>query len=309
MQVYLKEEQGQSLFLTPFPFEKSAVALGGFDAMHIGHQAIIQKMVDDAKSLHLTSVVYLFRNQPRTVVTGEACPSVCSLSKRLALLEEWGVDVVIAEWFTPEYQAVSPETFVKEYLKNWLKASYVAAGFDYRFGEKGSGDMKLLQQLCRHEEIQVYEQAPVMIDGSVVSSTRIRKLLSQGAVAEAERCLGRPFSVCGQVTEGNRIGRTMGFPTANIDYPEDMVLPGQGVYQTCTRAGGAWYSSITHLGSRPTVTDSNLRLETHLLGFQGDLYGTEIEVAFCKYLREIKKFSNLEELKEQLKKDKKNAEM
>ena len=153
------------------------------------------------------------------------------------------------------------------------------------------------------------EQAPVLLDGEIVSSTRIRRLLQTGAVMDAEQCLGRPFSVSGTVVSGNRIGRTIGFPTANVEYQPAYLLPKQGVYLTKTKAEGSWYPSITHLGARPTVTDGTIRLETHLLQYQGDLYGKKIEVAFVKFLREVTKFKSLEDLQAQLCEDKKNAEI
>jgi len=309
MQVYQNSEQGQGLLGRSLSFSRSAVALGGFDAIHIGHQAIIRKVVETAKAEGLTSVVYLFCNQPRSVVKGQESPGIYPLSKRLEFLEELGVDVAVAEWFTPEFQEISPEVFVKKYLKDWLCAEFVAAGFDYRFGHKGSGDMARLQELCQAERIQVYEQAPVLLDGEIVSSTRIRRLLQTGAVMDAEQCLGRPFSVSGTVVSGNRIGRTIGFPTANVEYQPAYLLPKQGVYLTKTKAEGSWYPSITHLGARPTVTDGAIRLETHLLQYQGDLYGKKIEVAFVKFLREVTKFKSLEDLQAQLCEDKKNAEI
>ena len=308
MQVYRNEDSNQSLYLTPILTQGSAVALGGFDAMHIGHEAIIRMVVEQAQKDGLTSVVYLFRNQSRSVITGEPSPNVCTFDKRLEILESWGVDAVVAEWFTPAYRTIDPETFVKGYLKNWLCAEFVAAGYDYRFGEKGIGDVKLLKTLCEQERIAVHEQAPVTIDATAVSSTRIRELLEKGNLLEAKACLGRDFSVCGTVIHGNHLGRTIGFPTANIAYPDELVLPKAGVYRTDTRVEGNWHSSITHFGNRPTVKDSELRLETHILDFQGDLYGREIEIRFCEYLREIKKFPTLEELKAQLNEDKKKVE-
>ncbi len=308
MQVYYRENPGDGLYGLPLSFSESAVALGGFDAIHLGHQAIIRQMVKTAREQNLTAAVYLFCNQPRTVVSGEESRGIYPLKERLRFLEALGVDAVVADWFTPKLREISPEAFVKDYLKIWLGARCVAAGFDYRFGKQGSGDMNLLRTLCQKEGIGVYEQEAVSSGGVPISSTGIRQLLREGRLEEAADCLGREFSVSGRVVDGNHLGRTIGFPTANLEYPGQLILPKEGVYATRTRVDGTEYPSITHLGGRPTVTDENLRLETHLAGFSGDLYGKEITVFFRKYLRGIQKFETLEELRLQLEKDKKSAE-
>ena len=307
MQVYAKENPSQSLRDGSFTLHQTAVALGGFDAIHAGHQTIIRNVVDKAKAEGLNSAVYLFRNQPRGVVSGGAAPAVCSLEKRLEILEELGVDVVIAEWFTPDYKEVLPETFVKAYLKDWLDARYVAAGFNYRFGKQGAGDMDALKLLCQPLGIEVYGAEPVTVDGETVSSTRIRELLQDGDVVQAARCLKRQFSLCGTVISGNQIGRTMGFPTANIPCPKELILPKHGVYLARCKVDGVWYPAICNVGTRPTVTDGEALIESHLMDFDGDLYGKEIEVAFWEYLRPITKFADLNALQQQLERDKEQA--
>ena len=307
MQVYRTENPAQSLCDGSFTLEKTAVALGGFDGIHIGHQSIINRVVADAKEKGLTSVVYLFRNQPRGVIQGGAAPSVYSLEQRLALLEELGVDVVIAEWFTEDYRQVSPEAFVKDYLKDWLDARVVAAGFNYRFGSRGAGDMQMLKTLCQPLGIAVYEGESVSVDGELVSSTRIREHIKNGELTNANRCLGRTFSIMGKVVAGNRLGRTIGFPTANVACEAQTQLLKRGVYVTQAKADGVWYPAITNVGARPTVTDATEWVETHLLNYQGDLYGKTVEIAFYEYLRAITAFASLEELKTQLEADKSAA--
>lgn len=307
MQVYQTNDRNQSLFEAGFSLHRTAVALGGFDAMHIGHQAIIQRVVEKAKAEGLTSVVYLFRNQPRTVVTGSSVPQVYSLNKRLDLLESMGVDAVVAEWFTPQYQTVSPEAFVSRYVKERLDARYLAVGFNYRFGSRGAGDTHMLCQLAAEHGIEVEVAPAVEVGGVAVSSSRIRELIQSGQVSLAAKCLGRPFTFTGSVVSGNQVGRTMGFPTANVACRFDTLLPKFGVYLTKTKVDGGWVPSITNLGARPTVTDATPWLETHLLEFDGDLYEKEIEIAFFDYLREIKEFISLDVLAGQLDNDKQRA--
>lgn len=303
MQVYTTENDSQSLWDEGLSLHRTAVALGGFDAMHIGHRAIIQKVVERAKTEGLTSAVYLFRNQPKAVVAGGAIPQVCAFEKRLEILASMGVDAVIAEWFTPEYQTVSPEHFVTEYIKNRMDARYVAVGFNYRFGCKATGDAELLKKLCLPLGITTDTVAAVEVDGETVSSSRIRELIQLGRISDATRCLGRQFTFCGSVVAGNQLGRTIGVPTANLAYRQGLLFPKFGVYLTKTRVGDVWYPSITNVGARPTVTDSTPWVETHLLDYQGDLYEQEIEVAFYEYLRDIAEFSCLDALKNQLDRD------
>ncbi len=307
MQVYAVEQPNQSLFDGGFSLQKTAVALGGFDAIHIGHQAIIRNVVAKAKADGLTSVVYLFRNQPRSVVFGKEQPSVYPLKKRLSLLKELGVDIVIAEWFTPEYKEILPETFVKEYLKKYLDARYVASGFNYRFGKNGAGDRERLKELCNACQIEVRSVDAVTVDDAIVSSSRIRELIQEGNMQDAARCLGRQFSLTGTVTSGNQIGRTLGFPTANLACPNHVIIPKFGVYLARVQVNGIWHPAICNVGTRPTVIDHTPWVEAHLLNFYGDLYEQEIEIAFCEYLREIKYFESLEALRAQLEQDKADA--
>ncbi|MBO5364787.1 MAG: bifunctional riboflavin kinase/FAD synthetase [Clostridia bacterium] len=303
---YLKNEKNLRELKGRFPH--TAVALGGFDAMHIGHQAIIQRVVDTAKQEGLTSVVYFFSNQPREVLFGEKTPHVNSLEKRVEILEALGVEIAIAQTITPEFLQVSPEEFVKEYLKEILDARFVAAGFNYRFGRSGKGDIRLLRGLGEPLAIQVCEVPCVMTDGEAVSSTRIRTLISSGKMEEAKACLGRAFELSGKVVKGNQFGRELGIPTANLEFPEGLLLPGFGVYLTETKVDGVWYPSMTNVGEKPTVAQNHSGIESHLLAFSGDLYGKEIAVRFHKKMREIIRFDALEELKRQLADDRQTAQ-
>lgn len=295
----LRELQGQ--------FSRTAVALGGFDAMHLGHQAIIQKVTETAREEDLTSAVYFFVNQPREVLGGERIPRVNSLAKRLEILEEQGVEIAIAQRITPEFLQTEPEMFVRDYLKEVLDASLVAAGFNYRFGKGGRGDIRQLQRLGEPMGIRVCEVPCVEMDGMPVSSSRIRQLVLEGKMEAAEACLGRPFALSGEVVAGNRFGRKMGIPTANLEFPEKLLLPKEGVYLTETKVDGIWYPSMTNVGGKPSVKKNHPGIETHLLDFAGDLYGKEIDVRFRKQLRGIIKFETPERLQAQLEQDKEKA--
>ncbi len=303
MQVFLEDKMmmpGE----TGTRFQNTAVALGCFDALHIGHQAIIKKVVDAAKTEGLTPLVYFFINQPRSVLSGQEIPSIYSLSKRLQILKELGVEVAVAKRFTQEYMTCSPKQFVEECLYRQLGAKMVSVGFNYRFGEKGSGNLQTLKELGEPLGIRVCGVDCVQYGDDTVSSTRIRRLIEEGKLEEATACLGRIFSIEGEVLSGNQIGRQMEFPTANLDLPQGQILPEFGVYLSQTVVDGKKYPSITNVGQRPTVEEGKGYIETHLLDYHGDLYGKKIEVAFCRYLREIQKFPDVQALRKQLEKDK-----
>ncbi len=303
MRIFVAENEKNLLELQG-QFVNTAVALGGFDAMHKGHQAIINQVVETAKAEGMTSVVYFFVNQSKEVLSGEKILPVNTLEKRLAILEELGVDVAVAQWVTAEFLETSPEAFAQDYLKKILAAKLVAAGFNYRFGKCGKGDIALLRELGETLDIHVCEVPCVTEGDETVSSTRIRHLILQGNMEEAQECLGRAYALSGTVVEGNRQGRELGIPTANLEFPEHLLLPQEGVYLTETKVDGNWYPSMTNVGGKPSVEKNHSGIETHLLDFTGNLYGKEIEVRFHQKLREIIRFSTLEQLQEQLQQDK-----
>ena len=302
MQIYL-EEEGKTLLRQGFSLSRTAVALGGFDAIHVGHQAIIRRVVAAARERGLSAVVHLFCNQPRTVLCGGAAEQVCDMETRLAVLEQLGVDAVVAQWFTRDYLGITPQMFVKDWLKDCLDAKFLAAGFNYHFGSGKTGDAAMLERLAAPLGMTVSCVPCVEVLGKPVSSTRIRELIRAGSMEEAAACLGRPFSMQGTVVCGNQIGRTIGFPTANTEIPSGLILPKFGVYVTEAMADGVWYTAITNVGSKPTVVPNQTCIETHLLGYHGDLYGKKLKLRFYRHLRDITRFPSLDALRTQLQQD------
>lgn len=299
MTVYTTENKHENIF-DKIKLSDTAVALGSFDAMHKGHCEIIRRTIDYAKKNKLCSVVYMFRNHPASFVNGEEIKSINTFKKRLEIAKNLGTDLVIAQWFTQEFKNITPFDFFTRYLCNHLGARFVSAGFNYHFGKDGAGDTSALELFGNEYDVKICTVPCVRVNGCPISSSRIRKLISDGNMEEAADCLGRFFSVSGKVIHGNQIGRTIGFPTANVNLPKDNITPKSGVYITKTYVGDKSYPSITNVGTRPTVNCSNSLIETHLENFCGDIYGLEITVEFYSYLREIKKFPNLEQLKAQL---------
>ncbi len=277
--------------------KKTAAALGTFDAVHKGHMAVIKNAVEYAKKENLIALVQLVES---------GCERVNSLQKRLKIFEEMGVDIVVVEKFTEEFRKVAYQDFVSEYLAKKYNAGAVFTGENYRFGHKAEGDVQKLSELCSQYGIEVFVQKSVVID-TVVSSTQIRKFVASGNLEKVSEYMGRPFSVSGIVVSGKALGRKLGFPTANIEIPENTVMPPCGVYATRVLSGGKWYFGITNIGTKPTVEDEKPNIETYMLGFSGDIYGKEIEVEFHKKLRDIIKYGDVGELKNQIEKDKVTA--
>ncbi len=275
---------------------ETAVALGDFDAIHKGHKILINRIVEYAEKEGILSLVYMFSSHP-----SKDFRRINTLQKRLEILESMGVDCVVIEDFTDEYKNTSCEAFTEEYIKKRLKARAVFVGFNYRFGKGASGDTDKLKKLCGDTKVVVIPC--VKVDDVAVSSTAIKKMLEEGKVDIASTFMERCFSLSGKVVRGKQLGRTIGFPTANIMYPDETVVPMKGVYITQTKIGNSKYYSITNVGEKPTVMDKTCNIETAVGNFSGDIYGEEIEIEFYKFLRDIKKFDSLDSLKEQLEED------
>ena len=284
--------------------KNSAVALGVFDAMHIGHAAIIRAAVDYAKANRLSCIVYLFENLPSNVLGGSKEERVCTLSERLDIIRSLGADIAVTQIFTSEFADVSAESFISGYLIDGLGAKYISVGFNYTFGKMGLGNPQMLSDICTPLGIKINRHVPVTLSGKVVSSTRIRKMISEGKLSEAKELLGRFFSIKGTVVHGLGNGRKINFPTANIEISHEKILPRFGVYAGETKINGKTYRAIINVGPRPTVeTNSQPLIEAHIVDFDGDLYGAALTLEFVGFIRDIRKFSSLEALGEQLVRD------
>ncbi|MBQ3573392.1 MAG: bifunctional riboflavin kinase/FAD synthetase [Clostridia bacterium] len=304
MQIYLPDKESEISAFAELNLKGTAVALGQFDALHAGHRDIICDVVDYARENGLKSVVYMFENAPSDVVSGGNTLKVNTLEKRFEIIKEFGVDIVIARRFDEVLMNLSCIEFIENYICNMLNAKYITAGYNYRFGNKGEGDAETLAAECNLRGVKVHIVPEVKRNGLSVSSTIIRERISLGDVEGAAQLMGRRFSLKGKVVAGNRIGRELNFPTANMEIPNGMLLPKFGVYETCTRINGKAYPSVTNVGGKPTVDNECFCIETHICAELADIYGEVIEVEFCRFLREIIRFESLELLAKQLRKDK-----
>lgn len=288
--------------------QASVVALGNFDGVHKGHQELIRRTVDSAREKGLKSAVFTFANHPKNVLAGKpVIKNILYPEDKEAIMEKMGVDYLFSMEFTEEIMHMSTADFIQRILLDAFKMKEAFCGFNYHFGYRAEGDPEVLLQAGRQLGFGINVLEPFEIDGNLVSSTFIRNLISEGLVDACEKYMGRNYSVGGQVVVGNRIGRTIGFPTLNILIDEAMVTPAHGVYVTCCYYNGTRYQSITNVGIRPTIGDEVKNIETHIFNFSKDIYGKDIKVEFLKKLRPEAKFDSFEALSAQIAQDCKDA--
>jgi riboflavin kinase/FMN adenylyltransferase len=280
------------------------VALGNFDGVHLGHQAVVRRAVEEGRRRGLRTVAATFDPHPRAVLwPGDEPKLLTTPELRRELLLACGVDEVRRIRFDCELSKKSPQEFVMEVVAGSLGAGVVVVGENFRFGHKASGDVAELRRCMQVVGGEAYTVPISNVLGEGISSTRIRKLVADGEVREVARLLGRPYLLRGEVVEGDKRGRTIGFPTANVLPDERALVPGRGVYAGHARMGSERYGACTNVGTAPTFDRRDSRIEAYLLGYGGDLYGKVVDVTFEERLRPEKRFSGIGELKEQIARD------
>jgi riboflavin kinase / FMN adenylyltransferase len=295
----------------PADFGPSAVTVGKFDGIHAGHRGVFAQLCDRADAGGLVPTVVTFDRNPLSLIRPDKAPqALVSRAQKAELLEEAGIAVTVMVAFTPEFAAMSPEAFVRQVLVDVLHAQIVLAGADFRFGENGAGDLEALRRFGAQHAFDV-----VMIDdvdrndGGTerrVSSTWVRELMSEGRVREAGELLGRPPTIRSQVVSGEKRGRELGYPTANLDPAIEGLLPVDGVYAAWGTVDGRRYGAAVSVGNNPTFDGiPQHQVEAHLLDQKLDLYGKTIEVGFVEYVRPMQKFDSVDELVAQLQADEK----
>lgn len=281
-----------------------ALTIGNFDGVHRGHQALFQRIKEWARKLNGESVVMTFHPQPLQVLAPETGPPLITLHERkLELIASCGIDVTIVIPFDRKFSQISAPSFVKDILVDKIGVKAMIVGYDYRFGHGRHGDIDFLRQMGDEHGFIVDIVSGVQVEDMVVSSTLIRQLILGGDLKEAGRLLGRPYEVSGTVITGRRRGgRLLGFPTANIRLT-GQACPRPGVYAVEAEVNGSSYGGAANLGYNPTFGDDELSLEVHILDFDKDIYGSPISVRFIDRLRDEVRFSGVEELVRQIRKD------
>lgn len=296
-------------------FVRPVLTLGNFDGVHLGHQAILSLVVDRARALDGEAILYTFEPHPRRVLSpGSDLRLLDTFEQKAETLERFGIDVVIAEPFDRDFARIDPERFIGHHIHERIRPVEVYVGYDFHFGRDREGSMRMLTERGPHLGFSVTVVPEVQVEGRDVNSTRIRELLAEGNVEEASLLLGRPFCARGEVIEGDRRGRTIGFPTANLA-PETEILPAPGVYYGHLRCldvaaddAEARLPAVTNVGYRPTFRDGrDLVAEAHLIDFAGDLYGREVDLTFEGRLREERRFDSVDALRAQIGRDVEDA--
>lgn len=282
----------------------SCVTIGNFDGVHLGHQKLISRTIQKAVKRGMKSVVISFCPHPLHVLVGPNTPPfITQRDQKLDLLEGLGVDLTLLLNFTKKLAALSPEEFVRVYLLDWLNAKELVVGYDYSFGKGRKGNYEVLKALGEQLGFRVEQVGPVIVEGAIVSSTRIRDLLKAGEVWEAAALMGRFYSLRGEVIAGqNRGGRLLGFPTANLSI-ENGLYPETGVYACWMQLDGETLPAVANVGYSPTFGNQAITVEAHLLDFNRDIYGYDATLHFVLRLRSEKKFSGIDELVARIRED------
>lgn len=288
-----------------------SLALGFFDGVHKGHQHVIGEAMEQAKRQGIKSAVMTFDPHPSLVLGGrkEEVFYITPMQQKMEILEEMGVDYCFIVRFTSEFAKLSPEEFVDIFVKG-LGVKHVTAGFDFSFGSKGKGDMALMKRVGEgFYKVTVIDKQEA--GDEKISSTRIRELLKQGAVEQVCYLLGRPFRVIGTVVNGDKRGRTIGFPTANVEPELGAIVPSRGVYAVRIRVQDQYHNGVCNIGYKPTFNNPDVKkqvIEVHILDFDKSIYGEMVEVEWHERIRDEQKFSGIDELKTQIQRDKETAE-
>ncbi|MCI7377441.1 MAG: bifunctional riboflavin kinase/FAD synthetase [Bacteroidales bacterium] len=286
------------------------VTIGTFDGVHLGHQAVFKQMVDKARQIGGETVVITFFPHPRIVISpnDNRLRLITSQEDKIEHLRRSNIDNLIIINFTKEFSHTSSEDFIKDYVVRYIQPAILVIGYDHHFGSNRSGDFDTLSKLGMEFHFAVEKINEQDIEDITISSTKIRSALQQGDIKLANKLLGYSYSTSGIVTHGDSIGRTLGFPTANISIkPEYQLIEKTGVYATIAKVDGKDYPSMTYIGRRPTISNGlPTSTETYIMDFDGDLYGKEIRVTFVDRVRDEMTFDNLERLKSQIQEDKAN---
>ncbi len=280
------------------------VILGNFDGIHKGHQKLFEIARQEAKKRSLETVVFSFYPHPTWVIGNHPKALIMSRRDKKNMIESFGMDVLLEYPFTKAFASISPDEFFIDILVKQLKVSVLVVGSNYYFGKDKAGNPSYLKELGKRYNVEVYVVDAVKRENQMISSSQIRNLIVDGKIEAANKMLGHPYMVVGNVVQGKKLGRTIGFPTINLIADPDRVYPPNGVYATKVKVNSKTYLGMTNVGYNPTVNGERKMIETHLFEFSGMLYGTEVEVDFYHFIRPEQKFGGVEALQTQLAHDK-----
>lgn len=285
--------------------KKCAVTIGKLDALHRGHQLLVNNIIKKAGEKDCLSLVLAFDISPRLVLKKDSIEgSVITKAERIDMLEKMGVDILVEMTFDEKTIHMEPEDFIA-LIHEKLNMTYLTVGVDFRFGYKGRGDVALIGELAERMSFEFSPVEKLMDEGKEISSSLIRTLISDGDIRKANKLLGYDFTLSGVVAPGQQIGRTIDTPTINIELPKEKIAMPLGVYSAYTIIGGVKYAGIVNIGKRPTIenSDHRIKVEMHIFDFDGSLYDKAVNISLTDFIRPEKKFDSLEELKSQIERD------
>lgn len=290
----------------PNMIEKSSCALGMFDGVHVGHKIVLNNAIEYAKESNSKSVAVTFAVHPQVVTSNTPTNQITTLEDRLGLFECLGIDIALVLKFDKSFAKISANDYVNIILVGALHSQHITIGYDHRFGRAKQGNEELLDELSNVYNYKLHVIPPVSIDGQIVSSSIIRKMIHYGDIFTTNKLLGRPFILKGKVIHGAKRGRILGFPTANINPPNDIIIPGCGVYEAEIKIEGYTkiYRTVVNVGFRPTFADINTpSIEAYIIDFDQNIYDKEVCISFKSKIRNEKKFTNSKDLIKQIQQD------
>lgn len=283
---------------------RTAVALGNFDGMHVGHMAVL-RATKGFESKGLTPLALLFDEHSLKAITGTAPPMLMTADERNRIIAENGLKIKTIVF--NEIKDLSPQDFVEKILVGRFGARAVCCGYNYRFGKNASGNAQTMKEICDRLGLECRIAGEVDVDSRAASSTEIRKFIESGEIEKANKMLGHPFGFCTRVIDGDKRGRTLGFPTINQELPDGLVLPKFGVYQADVTVDGEHYKGVANIGRRPTVGSEKVLSETYIIDFHKNIYGEYVDIRPVRFIRPERKFSSFDELAKQIKSDAKEV--
>ena len=286
------------------PYHEGCVAtIGNFDGLHLGHQSVFAHLKEKSKQYNLPATVISFDPLPHEFFSGDTPPRIYPQRDKMRVLKILGIDDFVRLKFTKEFSQIEAEDFVNDMLLKQLKVRYLAVGDDFRFGKMRKGDFQLLQKLGEKNGMEVQDTSTFKADGERISSTRVRKALQAGNIAETNRLLGHSYSLSGRIRHGDKLGRTIGFPTLNLKLPEAIALR-SGIYAVKIHGlDDKTYFGAASVGKRPTVNGTDMRLETYVFDFNKDVYGKYVCIKPVEFIRPEEKFESLELMKKVIHQD------
>ena len=283
--------------------EDCYIALGNFDGVHLAHKKILNTMVENSNKDNVKSSILIFNNHTKNILANEKQRLLSSNNQKFKILKNLGIDIIYKLNFDDEFMKISPKDFISKFLVENLKVRGIFVGYDYKFGYKAKGNVELLKKLQEQYKFKLIVVEPVIKEENIISSTLIRNLIESGKIDKVKEFLGYDYSIEGKIVHGKHLGSKMGYPTANLSINTNYVIPKFGVYYSKIIVGGKEYIAATNIGKNPTIENNGIRIEAHILDFNKNIYGENVELILKEFIREEITFKSIDDLFKQIEDD------